>query len=362
MPNAKPKQSCRVHVSLLFKKEIALLKPISFERAFPNCSADKVTVTNKGIRIAFERTRKVSGAKIFGKTRIDYIRWIILLLSCLEDNPSAPSVASISYSLNEATPKNLKIPEELQQTIIEYSGIHFPYTTIDKALKSDCSSEALKIAISYCWVASKAISQEERLKLLWGAFNALYRWYGKSQNLKNPREIAMLDATNKLFLSQNVLVKTIRQFDKALRDPIWKNLIRWKVITSSRSSSLYIQMKDKQDVHNAKCNRLMFLDKDTLIYMRDIGCGTVKGKQSLKSAIDTLLPHAKTDKVPLRRACLLACRYAYIFRCEGVHANKVYPVFNAKSESEKQFVNDLLELVIVDFSTWIASNNMTAKN
>lgn len=184
MPNAKPKQSCRVHVSLLFKKEIALLKPISFERAFPNCSADRATVTNKGIRIAFERTRKVSGAKIFGKTRIDYIRWIILLLSCLEDNPFAPSVASISYSLNEDTPKNLKIPEELQQTITEYSGIHFPYTTIDKALKSDCSSEALKIAISYCWIASKAISQEERLKLLWGAFNALYRWYGKSQNLK----------------------------------------------------------------------------------------------------------------------------------------------------------------------------------
>ena len=362
MSETKPKQSCKTHVSLLFEKEIALSKPISFERSFPNCSADIVTVTNKGIQIAFERTRKVSEAKIFGKTRIDYIRWIILLLSCLEDNPFAPSIASVSYSLNEDTPKNLKIPEELQQTITEYSGIHFPYTTIDKALKSDCSSEALKIAISYCWVASKAISQEERLKLLWGAFNALYRWYGKSQNLKNPREIVMLDATNKLFLSQNVLVKTARQFDKALRDPIWKNLIRWKVITSSRSSSLYIRDKDNQNAHRTKCNRLMFLDKDTLIYMRDIGCGTVKGKQSLKSAIDTLLPHAKTDKVPLRRACLLACRYAYIFRCEGVHANKVYPVFNAKSESEKQFVNDLLELVIVDFSTWIASNNMTAKN
>lgn len=253
------------------------------------------------------------------------------MLSCLEDNPFAPSIASVSCSLNEDTPKNLKIPEELQQTITEYSGIHFPYTTIDKALKSDCSSEALKIAISYCWIASKAISQEERFKLLWGAFNALYRWYGKSQNLKNPREIAMLDATNKLFLSQNVLVKTIRQFDKALRDPIWKNLIRWKVITSSRSSSLYIQMKDKQDVHNAKCKRLMLLDKDTLTYMRDIGCGAVKGKQSFKSAIDTLLSHAKTDKVPLRRACLLACRYAYIFRCEGVHANKVYPVSTRKA-------------------------------
>lgn len=346
----------------MFQKEIALLKTITFERSFPNCNADIVTVTNKGIQIAFERTRKVPEAKIFGKTRIDYIRWIILLLSCLENNPFAPSIASVSYSLNEDTPKNLKIPEELQQTITEYSGIHFPYTTIDKALKSDCSSEALKIAISYCWVASKAISQEERLKLLWGAFNALYRWYGKSQNLKNPREITMLDATNKLFLSQNVLVKTIRQFDKALRDPIWKNLIRWKVITSSRSSSLYIQMKDKQDVHNAKCDRLLLLDKDTLAYMRDIGCGEVEGKQSLKRAIDTLLPHAKNDKVSLRRACLLACRYAYIFRCEGVHANKVYPVFNAKSESEKQFVNDLLESVIVDFATWIASNDLTAKN
>ena len=121
-------------------------------------------------------------------------------------------------------------------------------------------------------------------------------------------------------------------------------------------------MKDKQDVHNAKCDRLLLLDKDTLAYMRDIGCGEVEGKQSLKRAIDTLLPHAKNDKVSLRRACLLACRYAYIFRCEGVHANKVYPVFNAKSESEKQFVNDLLESVIVDFATWIASNNLTAKN
>ena len=50
------------------------------------------------------------------------------------------------------------------------------------------------------------------------------------------------------------------------------------------------------------------------------------------------------------------CRYAYILRCDGVHANREYPIFDSDAMSKKQVLGDLLEAVIVDLATWLAAN------
>lgn len=52
----------------------------------------------------------------------------------------------------------------------------------------------------------------------------------------------------------------------------------------------------------------------------------------------------------------LTRRYAYILRCDGMHADREYPVFSSNAMSKKQLRGDLLETVIVDFATWLAVN------
>lgn len=359
MPNEKPsqKKKCAISVSIAFENEIALVKPICFERSFQQCSADNVTVSKKGIEITFERARKLPENGIFNKTRIGYIQWTFLLLACLEGVSAAPMIGRISYSQNERPSKVLKDIEGFRCLFSESPNINLPYPVIERCLKRGELAESLRIAISYYWISAKSASQEERLKLLWGAFNALYRWYAKKEGLKSSSELKMLDMANRLFLDKDILDRSVQLFERLFQGEAFKEFVRWKLITGTRSRALHIKKGDSSQSVKDKRNRLRLLDKESLTYMRDIGCGEVEGKQCLKKAINELLPSAKTDKASLRKTCLFICRYIYLFRCDGVHANKVYPIFDANNGSEKQALNDLLEMAIVDFATWIATND-----
>ena len=53
----------------------------------------------------------------------------------------------------------------------------------------------------------------------------------------------------------------------------------------------------------------------------------------------------KSDRLRVRRVALLVCRYAYILRCDGVHANREYPVFNPNAMLKRRLLGDLLRLL-----------------
>ena len=356
--NEKQAHQFDIDISLAFSKEIAILKPISFEKPFPQSEADKVLVSSQGINISFKRTRKISGDRIFCKTRPDYIQWTLFLLSCMEDIPDAPSIASVAYSVNHDSMDLLDVSEKFQQIRTTCFAINFPYAVIEHSLGNSESAKALRIAISYYWAAAQSISQEERLKLLWGAFNALYRWYAKSKNGKNRnQEIAMLDAINELFLKQNVLRNSLDIFNERFCETTYRDYVRWKLITSARSRSLYVKKTDKDQTHKKKLQRLRLLDSKTLINMRDIGCNKVDGKQDLRNAINEVLSDTNDDNTSIKRLCMLLCRYAYIYRCDSVHANRTYPVFDMEN-SEKKTLSDLLDPAIIDLATWIANQQV----
>lgn len=105
-----------------------------------------------------------------------------------------------------------------------------------------------------------------------------------------------------------------------------------------------------------KNKRLGCIDKESLICMRDRGCADYQGKSFFKTKINELLPDAKSDKIHVRRVALLVCRYAYILRCDGVHANREYPIFDSNAMAKKQVLASLLEAAAVDLATWLAAN------
>lgn len=278
---------------------------------------------------------------------------VLLALSFLDGNGVFPSFKSADYSIDNKPAEVLELPSCLINLKCEYAGQKMDRTVVERCLQEDDLAKTLRIAISYCWAATKAFSEEERLKLLWGSFNALYREYGRLNEMNCRIDTVMLDEINDLFLQGSVLCKSLQVFMDEIGSA-YKSFVRWKVITGSRSQSLYLHSKTNKKSEGAIIKRLHKLDLETLTCMRDFGCGDVGGKKLLKGAIANVIQDVSERDSPLRKTCLLLCRYIYIFRCDGVHANVEYPVFDSQSRQDKRILADLLEAAIADFSSWLS--------
>ncbi len=353
----KRKQRVQIEVVLLFEHPIELSKPIHFEKAIPNTTPDIITIINKGISISFERARGYSKAKYLCKTRVDYLRWLLLSLACMEGMEQSPGIAAVSCSVDRKDAIELEVPHELSDTLPAFRGTGYPDNVVGRSLQGDAVAKSLHIAISYSWAASGTGYPEERLKLLWGAFNALYRGYAEVTGTNATKDALMLNGVNKLFIERDVLSRSLIKFDEIFSDMSYEDFVGWKLLTCARSRSLHIANKDEKKTNTRQLKSLRCIDKESLTYMRDRGCADYPSKSFLKTKITELLPEAESDRLRSRRVALLVCRYAYLLRCDGVHANREYPVFNSNAMLKKQLLGDLLETVIVDFATWLAVNH-----
>ncbi len=166
----------------------------------------------------------------------------------------------------------------------------------------------------------------------------------------------MLNEVNRLFIERDVLSRSLTKFDDIFNDISYEEFVGWKLLTGARSKALHIVNEDKKKTKLSQLDRLRYIDKEFLIFMRDRGCSDYLGKSFFRTKITELLPEAKSDRLRVRRVALLVCRYAYLLRCDGVHANREYPVFNSNAILKKQTLGDLPEAVVVDFATWLAAN------
>lgn len=81
------------------------------------------------------------------------------------------------------------------------------------------------------------------------------------------------------------------------------------------------------------------------------------GKTALKAEINDCLEQAEADESDLNIVVMLLCRYIYyILKCDGVHVNVEYPVFDTRRSDEKRVLPNLLEAAVVDFAEWLAEN------
>ena len=332
-------------------------KPIHFEKAISKTNPDIVTIDDRAVVISFVRARSYSKAKYLCKTRVGYLRWLLLSLACMEGMEQSPGIAAVSCSVDRKDAIELEVPHELSDALPTFSGTGYPDSVVGRSLRGDAVAKSLHIAISYSWTASRAGYPEERLKLLWGAFNALYRGYAEATGANATKDFRMLNEVNNLFIEQDVLTRSLIKFDEIFNDMSYEDFAGWKLLTGTRSSALHIANKDDNKTSLGQLEKLRCIDGESLIYMRDRGCADFSGKRFFKTKINDLLPEAKSDYLRTRRVALLVCRYAYILRCDGVHANREYPVFNSNAMLKKQLLGDLLETVIVDFATWLAANN-----
>lgn len=352
----KRKQRIQLEISLVFESPIKLNSAIQFKKTISKDYLDSVTINKNAVVISFERAWGYPKAKYLCKTRVDYLRWLLLSLACIDGMEQPPCIAAVSCLLDRKGTIELEVPHELNNALSTFNGTRYPDGVVRRSLRGDAIAKSLHIAISYSWAASGAGYPEERLKLLWCAFNALYRGYAEATGSNTKNDALMLNRVNQLFVEHDVLIHSLIKFDQIFIHRGYEDFVSWKLLTGTRSRSLHIANNDKKYVDPEKIKRLGYIDKESLIYMRDRGCADYQSKSLFKTKINELLPDAKSDRLRVRRVALLVCRYAYILRCDGVHANREYPIFDSAAMSKKQVLGDLLEAVTVDLATWLAAN------
>lgn len=122
---------------------------------------------------------------MFNATRIKYLQLVALGLSCLSsDRQPTPVYSSAFYSIDGKADEGIEVPGCLINIELGNSVKQLPFLVVKRSFFDDRLAICLRIMIGYCWAAAQAISQEERLKLLWGSFNALYRYYYRTKNKK----------------------------------------------------------------------------------------------------------------------------------------------------------------------------------
>lgn len=351
----KRKQRIQLEISLAFESPIKLNSAIQFKKTISKDYLDSVTINKNAVVISFERAWGYPKAKYLCKTRVDYLRWLLLSLACIDGMEQPPCIAAVSCLLDRKGTIELEVPHELNNALSTFNGTRYPDGVVRRSLRGDAIAKSLHIAISYSWAASGAGYPEERLKLLWGAFNALYRGYAEATGSNTKNDALMLNRVNQLFVEHDVLIHSLIKFDQIFNHRGYEDFVSWKLLTGTRSRSLHIANNDKKYVDPEK-KRLGYIDKESLTYMRDRGCADYQSKSLFKTKINELLPDAKSDRLRVRRVALLVCRYAYILRCDGVHANREYPIFDSAAMSKKHVLGDLLEAVTVDLATWLAAN------
>lgn len=352
----KRKQRIQLEISLAFESPIKLNSAIQFKKTISKDYLDSVTINKNAVVISFERAWGYPKAKYLCKTRVDYLRWLLLSLACIDGMEQPPCIAAVSCLLDRKGTIELEVPHELNNALSTFNGTRYPDGVVRRSLRGDAIAKSLHIAISYSWAASGAGYPEERLKLLWGAFNALYRGYAEATGSNTKNDALMLNRVNQLFVEHDVLIHSLIKFDQIFNHRGYEDFVSWKLLTGTRSRSLYIANNDKKYVDPEKIKRLGYIDKESLTYMRDRGCADYQSKSLFKTKINELLPDAKSDRLRVRRVALLVCRYAYILRCDGVHANREYPIFDSAAMSKKHVLGDLPEAVTVDLATWLAAN------
>ena len=352
----KRKQRIQLEISLAFESPIKLNSAIQFKKTISKDYLDSVTINKNAVVISFERAWGYPKTKYLCKTRVDYLRWLLLSLACIDGMEQPPCIAAVSCLLDRKGTIELEVPHELNNALSTFNGTRYPDGVVRRSLRGDAIAKSLHIAISYSWAASGAGYPEERLKLLWGAFNALYRGYAEATGSNTKNDALMLNRVNQLFVEHDVLIHSLIKFDQIFNHRGYEDFVSWKLLTGTRSRSLHIANNDKKYVDPEKIKRLGYIDKESLTYKRDRGCADYQSKSLFKTKINELLPDAKSDRLRVRRVALLVCRYAYILRCDGVHANREYPIFDSAAMSKKHVLGDLLEAVTVDLATWLAAN------
>lgn len=340
-------------IFIMFDNPIDLEDTIEFKWPFAQCEPDTILVTDFGVNIHYDRLSGASKKKVFNATRTKYLQMVALGLSCLSsDRQPTPVYSSALYSIDGKADEVIEVPSCLLNIELGNSVKQLPFQVVKRSFFDDQLAICLRIMISYCWAAAQAISQEERLKLLWGSFNALYRYYYRTKNKKGNNETLMLDEVNKLFIREPIFVEAASVFSNEIEDS-FKDFVRWKRLTGDKSRSICIAgAKGKQ--LDEKRDRLDMIDGNTLRFMRDFGCAGVPGKKRLKEEIEAAIDRAVVDNSSARRISLLLCRYIYMFRCNAVHAEVEYPVFDSKKENENRKMADLLEAAVIDFSIYLA--------
>ena len=253
-------------------------------------------------------------------------------MNCASGVGEPIKIASAFYSVDEATPIEIELDGKLAGLDLTHSGRKFPQKVLVTSLDAGDLANALRIATSYCWASPKAFSQEERLKLLRGAFNALYRYQTRQR-----RDIDGLDDTAKLFLEERFLNRTLCVYSNEISPLNYRLFVRWKMLTGDRSRALDIMEGEQPKNKAVKRKRLALFDRETLECMWDYGRGDVGGKTALKAEINDRLEQAEADESDLNKVVMLLCRYIYILRCDGVHANVEYPVFETRRSDENAF-------------------------
>lgn len=105
--------------------------------------------SKNAVSISLEPVRGYSKANYLCKTRVDYLRWLLLSLACMEGMEQSPGIAAVLCSVDRKGAVELEVPHELNDALSTFSGTGYPDGVVGRSLQGDAVVKSLHIAISY---------------------------------------------------------------------------------------------------------------------------------------------------------------------------------------------------------------------
>lgn len=328
---------------------------------------DAFILSPSSLLIRYSRAKTQNIESAFNKPRRKHIRKLWLVYYALTGH--IPTIHTVRYGLSDKIDQHdvskLALPTA---TTRDEEGFISPQTA-----KTLYQQQYLLTSVSYLYASHNRVTDEMgRLRLLWSAFNALYREFKKpEQRRSQPRQkrpqnssewehaCTLIEKLNKRKLLNDIIGRFCSNMPNIDTDP-W----RWKAFLSSFRPLGVEAKKGKSKLRNNEAAKRIFKDVDRkLLKTLSNRTSEIKNWQTLSSEDDPIkqkldVPPDKPDSPPDecgygRFRFVFSC-YLYWLRCDTMHGNSPYPVFVNDDENDLlktlcDFLEELLHIAIKYF-------------
>lgn len=321
---------------------------------------DAFILSPSSLLIRYSRAKTQNIESAFNKPRRKHIRKLWLVYYALTGH--IPTIHTVRYGLSDKIDQHdvskLALPTA---TTRDEEGFISPQTA-----KTLYQQQYLLTSVSYLYASHNRVTDEMgRLRLLWSAFNALYREFKESEQRRPQnssewkRAYTLVEKLNECKLLDDIIGRFCSNMPNIDTDP-W----RWEAFLSN-FRPLSVEAKEgKSKLKNIEAVKYIFKDVDRKLLKTLLNrTSKIKNWQTLSSEDDPIKqkldvppdePDSPPDECGYGRFRFVFSCYLYWLRCDTMHGNSPYPVFVNNDENDLRktlcdFLEELLHIAIKYF-------------
>lgn len=316
---------------------------------------DSFQMTPSSLTIVYQRSRKQTISQAINSVRIAKIEELWLLYYGLTG--SFPEVCSLWYGQAEELREISLSDASLPNAPACHDSPFIPSKIVKGIYDSVYRSQSV-VAISYLYASKRSAEVTSRFRYLWSAFNALYKDYPSSGRAEYLHARSLLDA-----ISKNADIERIMNHYFAQEPDLDCESWRWNDFLSGFKALSVTRKKDGTiAVSNNAELVLGDVDQDLVAVFQTRNAYAKWRNLSEEANLMKLRAMQLADGAQGNRFLFIFSFYLYWLRCDTVHGNSLYPVFQ-KEESRKHLgilcdtLEELVELCLLNLQHCLPSTD-----